>query len=426
MGPKPRRIAYLAIVLALGACRTRRPRAADEMRDELDRFPHAAHATLGCRECHGADGNDRPGANDHAPCDRCHAAAFQTAPGRLCRICHTAIDVAGGDDSKLRSFPLEGGLRAMPAKFAHGAHLDAGRMERAVGFHIACQDCHPATQASAAPEPPGHDECGRCHAAEVRLGGGPAMGECTKCHVVGDATPRHRRRLIKGDLHFDHRNHLADIRNRRIPCRTCHEGAITATTRDDHAPVSVRDCVTCHDDSDRVPAPLRMRACEACHSTRSETVGALAPRDHLPRTERPLDHTIGFRRDHADAARRDAARCATCHTQLSGSRVDTCDECHQVTRPADHVVTWRELDHGGFAINDSDRCATCHTVDYCLDCHRIRPRSHLAGGRFATLEHGDLARINPRSCMTCHDPQTKCRVGGACHDPTPFTGVPAP
>ena len=55
---------------------------------------------------------------------------------------------------------------------------------------------------------------------------------------------------------------------------------------------------------------MRMRACEICHRERSERLTALAPRNHLPLTERPLDHTIAFRRDHGEAAAHDGARCA--------------------------------------------------------------------------------------------------------------------
>src|SRR5436190_2028536 len=79
--------------------------------DEPDRFPHDRHAAigLGCRDCHGADGDTRPGANDHAPCDTCHADAFQTQPGAICRVCHTSVDVTGTAPT-LRPFPLEAGM----------------------------------------------------------------------------------------------------------------------------------------------------------------------------------------------------------------------------------------------------------------------------------------------------------------------------
>lgn len=434
-------IAAIAIAPAV-ACRTRRPtNLSVVIADEPDRFPHDRHAAigLGCADCHGPDGDTRPGANDHAPCDKCHADAFQTTPGALCRVCHATVDVTGKDDA-LRPFPLEAGMRIMPARFSHASHLDPDRMEKAVGFHIACVDCHTVrdeddsvdagrpgvdgsvTPGSAedtegtvfAPRPAGHVECSRCHAAEVGLASGPPMGDCGGCHAPDDRAPRHPRSLITDDLHFDHRNHRSDLTGKPIPCRSCHAAASTAKTRIDNAPPSVRDCVTCHDDADRVPPQMAMRQCETCHATKVSSLATLAPRDHLPLTERPIDHTLAFRTDHGEAARTNAARCATCHTQLSGSTVDTCDECHQVMRPRDHVVTWRELDHGGFALADDSRCSTCHVVDYCSDCHRQRPRSHLGGERFDQLEHGDLARINIRACMTCHDPEQDCRAGG-CH-----------
>lgn len=417
-----RLLVLAAIMLASAAvgsaCRTRRPTVVEAVVDEPDRFPHDRHVAngLGCRECHGGDGSARPGAADHAPCDRgnCHDTEFQATPGKLCKVCHSAVDVTGTGDADLRPYPLESGMRSLPAKFAHATHLDPARMEKAVGFHVACVDCHPAREDRDIPAVAGHVECSRCHAAEVALAKAPAMGDCTGCHRVDERAPRHPRKLITGDLHFDHRNHRTDQKGKPIACRTCHDGALTATTRDDHAPPSVRDCVTCHDDSDRVPPGNAMRLCETCHRERIAGASTLAPRDHLPLSERPVDHTIAFRTDHGEAARSSASRCATCHTQLSGSIVDTCDECHQVMRPQDHVVTFRELDHGGLAIADSDRCATCHVVDYCANCHRQRPRSHLGGQRFAELEHGDLARINIRSCMTCHDPADDC-VGSGCH-----------
>lgn len=403
-------------VAAVAACRARRPTGVVvAVADEPDRFPHDRHAArgLGCAECH-ADGT-RPGANDHAPCDRgqCHDEAFRTTPGALCNVCHTAIDVSGGE-AALRPYPLEGGMRVLPSRFAHALHLDPIRLERAVGFHVACIDCHSPRDDRDAPAAPGHIECARCHAPEVGLDEAPAMTSCDGCHDMAERTVRHPRQLITGDLHFDHRNHRRDLAGDLIACRSCHEGEVGSKRRTDHTPPSVRDCVGCHDDPNRVPVQMRMRICETCHAGRRETLGALAPRDHLPGTERPVDHTIAFRFDHDEPARRDAARCATCHTQLSGSIVDTCDECHQVMRPRDHTVTWRELDHGGFALADGERCSNCHVVDYCSDCHRLRPRSHLGGGRFAMLEHGDLARVNPRSCLTCHDPAQDCSMAG-CH-----------
>ena len=175
---------------------------------------------------------------------------------------------------------------------------------------------------------------------------------------------------------------------------------------------TVSDCVGCHDDTARVPAGKRMRICETCHTSKTSSLSAIAPRNHLPPTERPADHTLAFRFDHAAAAGRGAARCAGCHTQMSGAPTATCDECHQVMRPRDHNAVWTEFDHGARAATDRDRCATCHGVDYCVACHAQRPRSHLPAGSFGGAGHAEPARRNPRACVTCHDPVDAC-VG--CH-----------
>jgi hypothetical protein len=273
-------------------------------------------------------------------------------------------------------------------------------MEDAVGFHITCGDCHVQGEADV-PAIGGHAECARCHAAEVGLEGAPAMDDCTGCHDVGARVERHRRRLIVGDLHFDHRNHQVDRRGATIRCQACHADSAGAGGRDDHPAPRVATCVACHDDSARTPDGMRMRACETCHATLSQGIGQLAPRSHLPATERPLDHTLAFRRDHGEDAARDTRRCANCHTQMSGNARAACDECHQNMRPWDHNVMWRESDHG----------------DYCLACHQQKPRSHLFGWRD---EHGLRARINPRACFVCHDPdagdleRTGCKQDG-CH-----------
>ena len=157
-----------------------------------------------------------------------------------------------------------------------------------------------------------------------------------------------------------------------------------------------------------------MRECVMCHSERR--IGArtpVVPRNHLPATERPLDHTLAFRRDHVEAAEHNPARCAACHTQMSGNARDACDECHQTMRPADHVITFRELDHGAEAAADRERCARCHVVEFCTACHRQRPRSHGFYGTF-NMEHGALARVDVRPCLTCHNERQFCEQA-MCH-----------
>jgi hypothetical protein len=395
---------FVAIVLAVGACTPQRTAELPAPPMDKARLSHDQHAQLACAECHGS-GTTRPGSRDHAPCDGCHRAAFLGAPGPMCDVCHEPIKTAPLV-AQLKPFPSEDTWRTEPSRFSHRSHLDAGRIEARVGFHVTCADCHVRDGKLA---PPDHATCSRCHAREASSR--PAMDDCAGCHG-GAPELRTRARLIRGDLHFSHDLHRADRRGTPIRCEQCHEQSAAATGYADHAAPRVESCVSCHDDTDRTPPLRRMRICETCHSERSERLLSIAPRNHLPATERPLDHTIAFRRDHADAAEHDAARCAACHTQMSGNPAQACDECHQSMRPADHRITWRELDHGPEAAADRDRCARCHVVEFCTACHQQRPRSHGFAGTFVS-DHGPLARTDVRACLTCHQ-ESFCTSAG-CH-----------
>lgn len=409
----------IAVLAALGGCRagTALPAAAD-VEPELDRFPHQRHGQLACTSCHALDAVLRgvpavPGQDDHAPCDQgqCHQAEFLAEPGKLCAICHDSVAPTQPGQSPLLPYPPRHGQRALASEFSHRQHLDYGAMERKLGFHVSCTDCHPGDD-KGAPGQPDHAVCGRCHAPESAPPGTPAMDGCALCHRPRQRDPSRRRRLITGDLHFRHQNHQSDRRGQPIRCTECHTDSAATASVIAHPVPPTQACVTCHDDPERTPPPMRMRVCESCHTTRARSFQTLAPRSHLPRLERPEDHTLAFRRDHGADARGNAVRCARCHTFMSGSPRDVCDECHQVMRPQDHVVTWREYDHGAAASARADRCATCHTGTFCAECHSRPPRSHLPLAMFRGQGHGVLARINIRACMTCHDPQTMC---SACH-----------
>jgi len=395
----------VAIALAIGACTPARTVEVPAPPVDKTRLSHEQHAKIPCLDCHQA-GAKRPGERDHAPCDTCHRAAFLAAPGPLCDTCHVPITTSPLR-AELKPFPSDDAWRTEPSRFSHRSHLDAARMEARVGFHVTCADCHVRDGQLA---PPDHATCSRCHAREAI--GRPAMDDCAGCHG-GAAELRTRSRLIRNDLHFTHDLHRADRRGTPIRCEQCHADSAASTAYGDHAAPRVESCVGCHDDTDRTPPSRRMRICETCHYEKRERLALIAPRNHLPSTERPLDHTIAFRRDHADAAR-DASRCAACHTQMSGNPNGACDECHQSMRPQDHRITWRELDHGPEAAADRDRCARCHVVEFCTACHEQRPRSHGFAGTFVT-DHGPLARTDVRACVTCHQEsyctQSGCHVG---------------
>lgn len=391
-----RLVAYIAsaAIIVVAACTPPRVKDAPEPRHDPTRLSHPQHASVDCKDCH--RGDKRPGTQDHAPCDRCHAAAFQGPPGPVCAVCHSSVEPAPLS-APLKPYPVDDAWQAEPPHFSHALHLDSGRMEKRVGFHVSCADCHVRDQRLARPD---HATCSRCHAPEARLDKAPPMTACGSCHD-SSPRPRARSRLIRGDLHFDHPAHVRDARGQAIRCEQCHQQTAQAKSYEDHAPPRVESCVTCHDDPGRTPNDLRMRECQACHRTKSATITALAPRNHLPLTERPIDHTLAFRRDHVEAAEQQASRCASCHTQMSGNPKHACDECHQTMQPADHRITWREYDHGPEAVADRTRCARCHVIEFCTACHAQRPRSHGMIGSFAS-DHGALARVSVRTCLTCH------------------------
>lgn len=385
------------------------------------RISHQQHAQIPCDNCH-RPSEARPGQDEHKPCDdgACHRKEFLAPPGKLCEVCHTFVS-STPLEAPLKKYPSDDLWQSLPPEFSHAKHMDKKAMEDKVGFHVACADCHMRDGQRITPD---HATCSRCHAAEVGLQKAPPMERCGGCHQQG-ARPRVRDRLLRGDLKapFSHDRHVADRKNNPIRCEACHVQSAQSTKYSDHAAPRVESCVGCHDDTDRTPFTMRMRVCETCHTSRTAGLATLAPRNHLPASERPIDHTIAFRRDHAQVADRDATRCATCHTQMSGNPRQACDECHQTMLPADHRITFRELDHGPEAAANRDRCATCHVVEFCTACHSQRPRSHGLHGTFLR-EHGRLARANVRACLACHvtrytnlpgdpNPIVSC---GECHD----------
>jgi hypothetical protein len=391
----------IVVGIVLAGCTP--PRRADTPAPAVDptRLDHEQHRVLQipCGNCHRSP-TARPGADDHKPCDdgACHKKEFLAAPGKFCQTCHQTVSTQPLE-APLKDYPIEDPWQSLPPVFSHRKHLDRDLMESSVGFHVACGDCHVRGDGTLAR--PNHATCSRCHAAEAGIPKA-RMADCSGCHK-GSARPRTRARVRKGDVQFHHDRHRNDRKGKAIRCEDCHGRSAKSSSYDDHGPPRIESCVGCHDDSDRVPYGLRMRICESCHLEKTASLVSIAPRDHLPATERPLDHTLAFRRDHAEAAGRDAARCATCHTHMSANPKQACDECHQRMIPADHRITFRELDHGPEAIADRNRCATCHVVEFCSACHKQRPRSHGFETTFFK-EHGRLARLNVRACITCHDP----------------------
>jgi hypothetical protein len=433
----PARLPTVALLLVGLHCRHTPPPAHPAAGVVPGGFSHGAraHAALACVSCHRDEAP--PG---HDRCARCHPAIFEPAA------------LSGGDRAEppCAACHAQAPLRVLPARFSHRVHLDRGRMEQVVGFHVGCEDCH-ALPAEAGSELPGaegervprrvgelpgsggrrgaatHADCARCHdgrgnalgtvATEAGLppvthGDGPAprLRDCRGCHA-GDEPLEIRRKLVGETIRFSHQSHERDRVGRVIPCNACHETAAQARTVADIEPPAMQRCTLCHDDRRVTPPEVRMGRCDGCHLAPMRDV--LAPRTHQLGSIAPDDHTLAFRRDHEEAARASGAGCPACHQGLSGSRRDSCQDCHAVMRPRDHTLAFRQQDHGSEAAAARVRCVRCHSADFCEACHRVTPRSHqpLTQWRYG---HAEVARFGLRSCFACHTFENTCGQAG-CH-----------
>jgi hypothetical protein len=397
---------------------------------DSDRFPHALHTGddprirgyaggrgLGCTDCHlatlvTAGKTARPGADQHAPCDSCHREEFYRPPGAFCRNCHVTVDPTRAKASPLVAYPERGLQKMLAARFSHALHLDRDDMDEAVGFHVDCGDCHVRDASSRDPLLPGHAQCARCHQDQAAASSKLAMSDCAGCHPSRKVELTRGRKLITGDLVFAHATHEQDLAGQAIDCRACHDQVVGSRAAEDQEVPAMQRCAVCHEDPGKTPDRVRIENCGVCHQR--ITAGA-APRNHLVAAASggvPEDHTLGFRKDHADQARAADARCAYCHTGLSGSPRDSCNECHTRWAPRDHTLDFADESHGREAVLDRDRCATCHSGEFCTACHAQPPRSHRPMAEFRQGGHAEAARFDLRSCFACHTAEDTC---AQCH-----------
>lgn len=393
---------------------------------DSDRFPHSLHTGdnerirsykgrgLMCTDCHPAEAvvkgeYARPGLNQHSPCDDCHADEFFKPPGKFCKNCHTDINPLVKGATKMQPYPERGFRRVLASKFSHRMHLDTGDMDSEVGFHVSCNDCHLRDPKSKDPRLPGHKQCARCHAKKKKAREAVNMSDCKACHPQRDVELVRGRIFIKRDLIFAHSDHVKDRAGAAINCDTCHSDVRRSRSAEDVSVPRMQRCATCHEDSHKTPERVRISRCETCHQTIDS---GSPPANHLVGKGLPESHTVEFRTNHGEQARSKDANCRFCHEGLTDSTRDTCFQCHQLMRPRDHNLGWREDAHGREAAADRERCATCHQADYCTACHSIPPRSHQPFAEFRLGGHAQVARFDMRSCYACHTFERTC---SSCH-----------
>jgi len=242
-----------------------------------EQFPHALHTGdrpelrnwrgrgVTCADCHdpkaAREGRvARPGYDQHAPCDECHRAEFEKPPGKLCRVCHLAVDPTTKGGSPLGEYPKRGVLLTLGSEFSHRLHLDP----RQVGERIGCETCHARDPKTHDPTQPGHRECARCHERAPQVKQALSMDNCGGCHPVSDRVLPRCMLITTSELVFHHATHERE-RGNPIRCETCHNDAVKSKSRTDMPVPAMERCAQCHEDAARTPEHVRMSNCAGCH-----------------------------------------------------------------------------------------------------------------------------------------------------------------
>ena len=345
------------------------------------RFTHGMHrrqvaeadgadSTLACGACHTESGAPRMRVRLAIArnCLDCHGitAPHLEAPDTACATCHEplvrAVRLTAAD---VGEFPAPDTHDKPDFITEHGKQAQAGAPKGQIA--ASCATCH------------ARNFCAECHvnAPEVRViqALGPDPRSVAKPRELRPP-PSH------GDPQFIEK-HGDQVRRRPQNCASCH-------TRE--------SCLACH-----APTPGVARAMPAAGEGRGR--GAAAER------RRPAGHGADFSENHGPSASARPQNCVACHARTE------CYSCHQPNAgdasPGYHPAGFLSQHPSAAYTRESD-CSSCHnTRQFCTNCHvnagffvdgRIRPGYHDAKRNFL-LGHGQAARQELESCVSCHTEQ---------------------
>lgn len=361
-----------------------------------DRFDHWQHRALfpSCAGCHaGVQDSTRSLWPDPSACVVCHDGTIEKSV-----------------EWKPPAAPRPSNLR-----FTHGTHAQEVIRQHGADSTLSCSACHVGRGAPRMRvQPAVVQNCLDCHGIRTAHFEAPDSA-CASCHLPLARAVRLTRQQVgqfpapesHRDPAFVSKTHgkLAQAKGAPVAasCATCH----------------ARDfCIECHVNAPEVPA-----------------IQALAPDPrslaHEAKLEAPPDHgDPAFMRRHGAQARKDAGKCAVCHTQ------ESCTTCHVASpaaaqalpvagpgrgpgatirreRPASHGLDFSER-HAEPASARPQSCNACHTRPECLTCHRPEaskpsPGYHPAG---FLASHPAAAYSRESSCGDCHNQGEFC---ASCH-----------
>ncbi len=353
---------------------------ADHRREVAEAQPGPRDSVLACAACHREAGAPRMQVSLAIArnCLDCHGieADHLEAPDSACATCHLSLVRA------VRLTVQDVGEFPEP-----DSHDDADFIRN-----------HGKQAEEGAPKGQIAASCATCHARDF----------CAECHVNAPETPviqalgpdprslARRPELKAPPSHDDPRfleNHGGPARQRPQACATCH---------------TQESCLACH-----APTPGLAQAMPAAGPGRGR--GAVTER------RRPASHGVDFSENHGPVASARPQSCAACHARTE------CYSCHQPNAadasPGYHPAGFLSQ-HPAAAYTRSSDCSSCHnTRQFCTTCHvnagfnvdgRLTPGFHDAKRNFL-LGHGQAARQELESCVSCHTEQQcmQCHAASA-------------
>lgn len=341
-----------------------------------------ADSTLTCLQCHGKEGAqwmqvaERPVQDNCMSCHGLKVAHF-SAPDRECGKCHvTLAEAKDVPRERIAKFPEPESHKAPDFKLAKGhgelaKPPEGGRHPAAVAQ--SCATCH------------ARDFCAQCHvnAPEVKLIQALAPDERSLAIEAKLEEPQSHK-----DANFQAR-HGGLSKKGNATCANCH---------------TQQSCLACHRATPAVAVKLSSAGADRGQGAQIER-------------KRPVSHTANFADTHGPLAKAEPKSCTACHARVE------CLDCHRPNpgsadsyHPAGFLAR-----HPASAYNRQTDCAECHNQQaFCTQCHLqsgfgsnnglLTGKFHDSKGSFL-LGHGQAARLNIESCITCHS-EKDCL---ACH-----------
>lgn len=366
---------------------------------------HPAHRELACARCHEQALESTRSADLLLPSERacaaCHAETDRAAPSvEGCRLCHVGARLPASEQESARDAGLVGRIFIPASRFpapritfshASHAHVSGG-----------CARCHAGVERA--------DTATRAHL--------PTMRTCLECHAVDG-------------LGGGERAGAGDPPPPAMACAACHESLPDGRLRSrfrEGAMNPPRWMAGMHHDDDWIVRHRWVGAdsgslCASCHTERD----CAACHDGRVRSRRV--HPGDYLSAHPTEARRDEARCASCH-----SAGTFCSECHARLglasfsaprargsgSPHPPAAIWSRGPalHGVEARRSLSSCVSCHAERDCVACHGS---GTIGAGGVSPHPPGFEARCrplleaSPSACARCHGSleslRTSCRGG---------------